>query len=171
MEDHSQVAIKRLPPLLESYDGHCGPDASRFICDNMFLHFMTLDAFVRSPFIVQCIVWCLHMIAKVLGRSNKIVAEQLTRDHSPFVEVRQELKSLHPDDSDIEVLQHGVCVKGILQFYSISLCRSVLTAEPSIYTRVLQPNDKFLIFTSDGLWEQLTNQEVAEIVHNNPRYI
>ncbi|KAJ0089178.1 hypothetical protein Patl1_32964 [Pistacia atlantica] len=115
-----------------------------------------LDAFVRSPFIVQCIVWCLHMIAKVLGcilcvvfpelaqengafsedilriafsttedgfltlvhrtrTSNKIVAEQLTRDHSPFVEVRQELKSLHPDDSDIVVLQHGVCVQGVLQ--------------------------------------------------------
>ncbi|KAJ0028229.1 hypothetical protein Pint_36425 [Pistacia integerrima] len=39
------------------------------------------------------------------------------------------------------VLKHGVwCVKGILQ-----------------------PNDKFLIFASDGLWEFLTNQEAAEI--------
>ncbi|KAL2464775.1 putative protein phosphatase 2C 68 [Forsythia ovata] len=36
-------------------------------------------------------------------------------------------------------------------------------------TRVLQSNDKFLIFASDGLWEHLTNQEAAEIVNTNPR--
>lgn len=52
-----------------------------------------------------------------LGRSNKIVAEQLTRDHNASVEeVRQELRSLHPDDSHIVVLKHGVWrIKGIIQ--------------------------------------------------------
>lgn len=49
--------------------------------------------------------------------------------------------------------------------------RPVLTAEPSIYSRVLQPNDKFLIFASDGLWEHLTNQQAAEIVYKNPRTV
>jgi len=47
----------------------------------------------------------------------------------------------------------------------------VLTAEPSVCSRVLKPNDKFVIFASDGLWEHLTNQEAAEIVHNNPRTV
>ncbi|KAJ0028230.1 hypothetical protein Pint_36424 [Pistacia integerrima] len=130
MEDHSQVEIRRDATFLGVYGSHGGPEAS------------PLDAFVRSPFIVQCIVCCLHMIAKVLGCilgvdfpgvardngpfsedilrnslgvSNKLVVEQLARDHSPFVEVRQELKSLHPDDSDIVVLKHGVWrVRGIL---------------------------------------------------------
>lgn len=52
-----------------------------------------------------------------LGRSNHIVAEQLTLDHNASVEeVRQELRSLHPDDSHIVVLKYGVWrVKGIIQ--------------------------------------------------------
>lgn len=130
-----------------------------------------------------------------LGKSNNIIAEQLTRDHNASMEeVRQELRSLHPDDSHIVVLKHGVWrIKGIIQVsrsigdaylkkpeFSIDpsvqrfrlsepLRRPVLTAEPSIYARVLRPQDKFLIFASDGLWEHLTNQEAAEIVYNYPR--
>lgn len=52
-----------------------------------------------------------------LGRSNNIIAEQLTRDHNACMEdVRQELRSLHPDDSHIVVLKHGVWrIKGIIQ--------------------------------------------------------
>ncbi|MBA0814708.1 hypothetical protein Gohar_020518, partial [Gossypium harknessii] len=162
-----------------------------------------------------------------LGRSNKIVAEQLTRDHNASIEeVRQELRSLHPDDSHIVVMKHGVWrIKGIIQFdvglhatvTAVFICvltvvcslvfayelvhqvsrsigdaylkkpefsldpsfprfhlsepirRPVLTAEPSLCTRVLQPSDKFLIFASDGLWEHLTNQQAVEIVSNSPR--
>jgi pyruvate dehydrogenase phosphatase len=51
------------------------------------------------------------------------------------------------------------------------LRRPVLTAEPSIYTRALHPQDKFIIFASDGLWEHLTNQQAVEIVHSNPRRV
>lgn len=52
-----------------------------------------------------------------LGRSNKIVAEPLTRDHNACMEeVRQELISRHPEDSEIVVLKHGVWrIKGIIQ--------------------------------------------------------
>lgn len=51
------------------------------------------------------------------GRSNKIVAEPLTRDHNASMEeVRKELQSLHPDDSHILVMKHGVWrIKGIIQ--------------------------------------------------------
>ncbi|KAL6633762.1 hypothetical protein ACP70R_026433 [Stipagrostis hirtigluma subsp. patula] len=129
------------------------------------------------------------------GRSKKIVAEQLTRDHNASMEeVRQELISHHPDDSQIVILKHGVWrIKGIIQVsrtigdaylkrqeFALDpsftrfrlpepLRRPVLTAEPSIYTRVLSPQDKFIIFASDGLWEHLTNQQAVEIVHGNPR--
>lgn len=52
-----------------------------------------------------------------LGGSNEIVAEQLTREHNANVkEVREELKSMHPDDKDIVNLKHGVWrIKGIIQ--------------------------------------------------------
>lgn len=130
-----------------------------------------------------------------LTGSNKIVAEQLTRDHNASMEeVRQELRSLHPDDSQIVVLKNGVWrVKGIIQVsrsigdaylknqefaldpsitrfhLSEPLRRPVLTSEPSICTRVLRSQDSFFIFASDGLWEHLTNQQSVEIVYNNPR--
>ncbi|XP_047170437.1 probable protein phosphatase 2C 43 [Vigna umbellata] len=130
-----------------------------------------------------------------VGRSNKIIAEQLTKEHNASKEeVRRELRSLHPEDSQIVVMKQGTWrIKGIIQVsrsigdaylkrpeFSFDpsfprfhlpepIRRPVLTAEPSICSRVLRPNDKFVIFASDGLWEHLTNQEAAEIVHNNPR--
>lgn len=47
--------------------------------------------------------------------------------------------------------------------------RPILSWEPSITVHDLQPDDQFLIFASDGLWEQLSNQEAVEIVQNHPR--
>ncbi|ESW17681.1 hypothetical protein PHAVU_007G259900 [Phaseolus vulgaris] len=130
-----------------------------------------------------------------IGRSNKIISEQLTIEHNACKEeVRRELRSLHPEDSQIVVLKQGTWrIKGIIQVsrsigdaylkrpeFSFDpsfprfhlpepIRRPVLSAEPSVCSRVLKPNDKFVIFASDGLWEHLTNQEAAEIVHNNPR--
>lgn len=49
--------------------------------------------------------------------------------------------------------------------------RPVLTAEPSVYSRPLRSQDKFIIFASDGLWEHLSNQQAVEIVHNSPRAV
>ncbi|KAK4493393.1 hypothetical protein RD792_017707 [Penstemon davidsonii] len=130
-----------------------------------------------------------------LDRSKKIVSEQLTRDHNASMEeVRKELRTLHPEDSGVVVMKQGVWrIKGIIQVSrSIGdaylkkpelsldpsfprfhlpepLRKPVLRADPTVFTRELQPNDKFFIFASDGLWEYLTNQEAVEIVHNNPR--
>uniref|UniRef100_A0A1D1Y3B2 protein-serine/threonine phosphatase n=1 Tax=Anthurium amnicola TaxID=1678845 RepID=A0A1D1Y3B2_9ARAE len=240
LEDHSQVETGHAATFVGVYDGHGGPDASRFISDHLFLHLMRLarengsisEDVVRNAFsatedgflahvrrtrqikpliaaIGSCclvgVIWrgSLYVanlgdsraVIGCLGRSNNIIAEQLTRDHNASMEeVRQELRSLHPDDSHIVVLKHGVWrVKGIIQVsrsigdaylkrpeftidpsvprfrLSEPLRRPVLTAEPSICARVLRPQDKFVIFASDGLWEHLTNQEAAEIVHNYPK--
>lgn len=46
-----------------------------------------------------------------------------------------------------------------------------MTAEPSIQVRRLKPNDLFLIFASDGLWEQLNDEDAVEIVSRNPRAV
>ena len=58
-----------------------------------------------------------------LGRSNKIIAEQLTREHNACrEEIRQELRSLHPQDSQIVVMNRGTWrVKGIIQVLFCSL--------------------------------------------------
>ncbi|XP_022742739.1 probable protein phosphatase 2C 68 [Durio zibethinus] len=240
IEDHSQVETGKDATFVGVYDGHGGPDASRFISDHLFQNLIRLaqangtisEDILRSAFsatedgfltlvrrtcgikpliaaIGSCclvgVIWrgTLYVanlgdsraVIGYLGRSNKIVAEQLTRDHNASMEeVRQELRSLHPDDSHIVVMKHGVWrIKGIIQVsrsigdaylkrpeFSVDpsfprfhlsepICRPVLTAEPSLCSRVLRPNDKFLIFASDGLWEHLTNQQAVEIVYNYPR--
>ncbi|KAG6482659.1 probable protein phosphatase 2C 60 [Zingiber officinale] len=135
----------------------------------------------------------------VLGRGVKatgeVLAVQLSAEHNVAIEsVRQELHSMHPDDKQIVVLKHNVWrVKGIIQI-SRSIgdvylkkaefnCeplhvkfrlrepfkKPILSAEPSIIVQPLQPQDQFLIFASDGLWEHLSNQEAVNIVQNNPR--
>ncbi|KAL2498559.1 putative protein phosphatase 2C 63 [Abeliophyllum distichum] len=57
-----------------------------------------------------------------------------------------------------------------LQFRNpIPLKRPLLTAEPSIVTRKLRPQDLFLIFASDGLWEHLNDKAAVDIVYKYPR--
>lgn len=45
--------------------------------------------------------------------------------------------------------------------------KPILSSEPSITVQPLQPQDQFLIFASDGLWEHLNNQEAVNIVQKN----
>lgn len=126
---------------------------------------------------------------------DHVVAERLSTDHNVSVEeVRREVKALHPDDSHIVVYTRGVWrIKGIIQVSRsigdmylkkpefnrdpifqqvgnpIHLSRPVMTAEPAILKRKLKPQDMFLVFASDGLWEQLSDQAVVEIVSKSPR--
>ncbi|XP_065857538.1 probable protein phosphatase 2C 68 [Euphorbia lathyris] len=240
IEDHSQVETGRDATFVGVYDGHGGPEASRFICDNLFKHLMRLakergnicEEILRGAFsatesgfltlvrrtcgikplmaaVGSCclvgVIWrgTLYVanlgdsraVMGCLGRSNKVVAEQLTKDHNASLEeVRQELKSMHPDDSHIVVMKQGVWrIKGIIQVsrsigdaylkkpeFSLDpsfprfhlpepIRRPVLSSDPSICARVLRPNDKFFIFASDGLWEHMTNQAAVETVYNYPR--
>ncbi|WCJ34606.1 Protein phosphatase 2C family protein [Euphorbia peplus] len=136
----------------------------------------------------------------VLGRSVRggrgVRALQLSADHNVNVEsTRNELRSLHPYDPHIVVMKHKVWrVKGIIQVsrsigdaylkkpqfnkeplpdkYRLAepFYKPILSSEPSISVHKLEPEDQFLIFASDGLWEHLSNQEAVEIVQNYPRY-
>ncbi|XP_010526975.1 PREDICTED: probable protein phosphatase 2C 63 [Tarenaya hassleriana] len=133
---------------------------------------------------------------KVSGNKAKgVVAERLSTDHNVAVEeVRNEVEALNPDDSHIVVYTNGVWrIKGIIQvsrsigdvylkkpeFYRdpvfqrhgnpVPLRRPALTAEPSILVRKLRPQDMFLIFASDGLWELLSDEAAVEIVLKHPR--
>ncbi|XP_010935169.1 probable protein phosphatase 2C 60 [Elaeis guineensis] len=248
LEDQSQIESGPLSSLESGpygtfvgiYDGHGGPETSRYINDHLFHHlkrftseqqsisadvikkayqateegFISLVtkqwpmkpqiAAVGSCCLVGVICGGMLYIANlgdsrvVLGRlvkaTGEVLAVQLSTEHNAGIEsVRQELQSLHPDDSQIVVLKHNVWrVKGLIQVTrSIGdvylkkaefnreplyakfrlrepFKRPILSSEPSISVQPLQPQDQFLIFASDGLWEHLSNQEAVDIVHNNP---
>ncbi|XP_058069960.1 probable protein phosphatase 2C 78 isoform X2 [Magnolia sinica] len=136
---------------------------------------------------------------KVVGgpstRGVQVRAERLSTDHNVGEEeVRREVKEQHPDDPQIVVHSRGVWrIKGIIQVsrsigdvylkkpeftgdplyqqfaVQVPLKRSVMSAEPSIQIRRLKQHDLFLIFASDGLWEQLSDEMAVEIVFKSPR--
>ncbi|CAL1372854.1 unnamed protein product [Linum trigynum] len=223
------------------YDGHGGPETSRYVNDHLFQHLkrftseqqsMSADVIRKAfqateegflsvvtrqwsmkPQIAAVGSCCLVGVVcnenlyianlgdsrAVLGRAVKATGEvlsiQLSAEHNASYEsVRQELFSMHPDDSNIVVLKHNVWrVKGLIQISrSIGdvylkkaefnreplyakfrlrepFKRPILSADPSISVHKLLPVDQFVIFASDGLWEHLSNQEAVDIVQNHPR--
>lgn len=249
LEDQSQIESGSLS-LLDSgpygtfvgvYDGHGGPETSRYINDHLFQHLkrfaseqssMSVDV-IRKAFqateegflsVVSknwpmkpqmaavgscCLVGVIcggtlyvanlgdsrTVLGRVVKATGEVLAIQLSSEHNASMEsVRQELHSMHPDDSQIVVLKHNVWrVKGLIQVSrSIGdvylkraefnreplyakfrlrepFKRPILSSEPAITVHELQPHDQFLIFASDGLWEHLSNQEAVDIVQNHPR--
>ncbi|CAK9315298.1 unnamed protein product [Citrullus colocynthis] len=135
------------------------------------------------------------VLGRVVKATGEVLSVQLSAEHNASIEsVRQELRALHPDDPHIVVLKHNVWrVKGLIQvsrsigdvylkraefnrepLYAKFRLREpikkpILSAEPSISVLQLQPQDQFIIFASDGLWEHLSNQEAVDIVQNHPR--
>ncbi|KAJ4721996.1 putative Protein phosphatase 2c [Melia azedarach] len=135
------------------------------------------------------------VLGKKVGNTGGTAAIQLSTEHNANLEeIRRELKELHPNDPEIVILRHGVWrVKGIIQVSrSIGdvymkhvqynrepinakfrlpepMNMPILTANPTIISHPLHPNDSFLIFASDGLWEHLSNEKAVDIVHSHPR--
>nr|XP_043615074.1 probable protein phosphatase 2C 48 [Erigeron canadensis] len=135
----------------------------------------------------------------VLAREEKVAnatkAVRVSEEHNASYEsVREELQALHPNDPNIVLLKHNVWrVRGLIQISrSIgdaylkkaefnkppllqkfrqpgSFSQPILKAEPAILVQKLTPEDQFLIFASDGLWEHLSDQEAVDIVKSSPR--
>ncbi|XP_031401820.1 probable protein phosphatase 2C 42 isoform X4 [Punica granatum] len=244
LEDQSQIESGQFGTFVGVYDGHGGPDAARYVCDNLFRNFQAVSAETQGVVTSETIrrafleteagftslvsnVWstqpnmatvgtcCLVgvicnrtlfianlgdsrvVLGKKVGNTGVVAAIQLSAEHNANIEsVRQELKELHPNDPQIVVLRHGVWrVKGVIQ-----VSRSIgdvylkdsqfnrepinpkfrlpepfdmplLSANPTIISHPIHPNDSFLIFASDGLWEHLTNEKAVEIVQSNPRAV
>ncbi|KAJ1388364.1 hypothetical protein SESBI_39191 [Sesbania bispinosa] len=240
LEDQSQVFVSPSTTYVGVYDGHGGPEASRFVANRLlpYLHRLSSEEggvsvdVIKKGFsateeeflhlVKRCLPISPHLgsvgscclvgaissdnnvlyVANlgdsraVLGKTNS-KAERLSVDHNVSdEEIRKEVEALHPHDSHVVLHTRGVWrIKGIIQvsrsigdvylkrpdFYRdpvfqqfgnpipLTLTRPVMTAEPSITVRELQPEDLFLIFASDGLWEQLTDQEAVDIVFKYPR--
>lgn len=241
LEDQGQVQSSHFGTYIGVYDGHGGPEASRFINNHLFPHMerfaseqggMSAEVLQKAVSTIEeeflhvvkrtwptqpniasvgscCLVGAISnnmlylanlgdsraVLGSLCPTKKSVKAERLSAEHNVAVEeVRKELKALHPDDAHIVVLRQGVWrVKGIIQVSRsigdiymkkpefnrdplfaqfgcpVPIQRPVLSAEPSIHVRQLKPQDQFLIFASDGLWEQLSDKDAVDIVHNNPR--
>ncbi|XP_047310679.1 probable protein phosphatase 2C 46 [Impatiens glandulifera] len=249
LEDQSQIESGSLSLLDSSpygtfvgvYDGHGGPETSRYVNEHLFQNLKRFASeqgsmsaeVIRKAFEATEEGWLVSVVAKqwpikpqiaavgtcclvgvicdgtlyianlgdsraVLARLVKATGEalaiQLSAEHNASIEsVRQELHSMHPDDSHIVVLKHNVWrVKGLIQISrSIGdvylkkaeynreplyqkfrlrepIKKPILSSDPAITVQEILPDDQFLIFASDGLWEHFSNQEAVDIVQNHP---
>ncbi|CAI5946574.1 unnamed protein product [Closterium sp. NIES-65] len=91
------------------------------------------------------------------GDGTSLRAEEVSEEHSASCEkTRQEVKDMIQGDDNILVEKGGVWrVKGIIQ--------------PSVLVKPLTEKDRFVVFASDGLWENVSNEETVELVSNFPR--
>ncbi|XP_022739727.1 probable protein phosphatase 2C 60 isoform X2 [Durio zibethinus] len=182
LEDQSQIESGSLSTLESGpygtfvgiYDGHGGPETSRYINDHLFQHLkrfateqqsMSVDVIKKAyqatedgffslvtkqwpmkPQIAAVGSCCLVGVVcngtlyianlgdsrAVLGRlikaTGEVLAIQLSSEHNVGIEsVRQEMHSLHPDDSHIVVLKHKVWrVKGLIQGSARRLVKAAL---------------------------------------------
>ncbi|KAL8166792.1 hypothetical protein V2J09_008291 [Rumex salicifolius] len=135
------------------------------------------------------------ILGKLDNSVKAVKAIQLSAEHNASIEsVRDELHKLHPDDPYIVVQRRTVWrVKGLIQvsrsigdaylkrseFNKPPLLqkfrlrnpfdKQILSPEPSVLVHKLCPEDQFVIFASDGLWEHLSNQEAVDMVNTHPR--
>nr|XP_043611941.1 probable protein phosphatase 2C 43 [Erigeron canadensis] len=129
------------------------------------------------------------VIGRLTGNGNKVIADQITEDHNANLdEVREELKKQNKDDPEIVVKVNGVWrVKGLIQIsrsigdlhlkmqefvnanQPMHMIRPALSDEPFLTTRILGRDTRFVVFASDGLWENMTSQEAVDIVNKHPR--
>ncbi|KAJ3688193.1 hypothetical protein LUZ61_017357 [Rhynchospora tenuis] len=107
---------------------------------------------------------------------------------------RQELRAEHPNDPDLFRVSNGrwrvrdrtEVTRSIGAVYlkynefnrfpledrfrmQQPIVRPILKAEPTVQTHDLEPNDRFVIFGSGGLWREVTNEEAVSIVKTSSR--
>ncbi|XP_009621026.1 putative protein phosphatase 2C 14 isoform X1 [Nicotiana tabacum] len=93
------------------------------------------------------------------------VAEALTRDHR--AEREDERKRIEDMGGYVELHRGGWRVHGVL-----SVSRSIgdahlkdwVPAEPDTKTLILAPDMEYLVLASDGLWDEVGNQEAVDII-------
>nr|KYP69194.1 putative protein phosphatase 2C 64 [Cajanus cajan] len=139
LEDQSQIESGSLSSnesgpygtFIGIYDGHGGPETSRFINDHLFHHLkrFTSEQQSMSVDVIRKALQATEegfMSVQTLGipgqlravkATGEVLAMQLSTEHNASIEsIRQELHSLHPDDPNIVVLKHNVWrVKGLIQ--------------------------------------------------------
>ncbi|KAF3572036.1 hypothetical protein F2Q69_00061639 [Brassica cretica] len=186
LEDQSQVESGPLSTLdsgpygtfIGIYDGHGGPETSRFVNDHLFQHLKRFAAEHGSM-------------------SMDVIRKAYEATEEGFLGVVTKQWPVKPLIAAVgSCCLVGVICGGMLYIANVSrsigdmylkkaefnreplytkyrlrepIKRPILSGEPSITEHELQPQDQFLIFASDGLWEQLSNQEAVDIVQNHPR--
>ncbi|KAJ0533608.1 putative protein-serine/threonine phosphatase [Helianthus annuus] len=136
------------------------------------------------------------VLGKQVDKTEKaFMPVRLSQDHNANDEsIREELIALFPNDPNIVVFKQNIWrVRGLIQIsrsigdaylkrfdfnkpplpakfiQSEPFSKPILKAEPTTLVTKLVPEDQFVIFASDGLWDHLTDQQAIDLVKSSPR--
>tara|TARA_B110000971_G_C19860552_1_gene431436 strand:- start:309 stop:875 length:567 start_codon:yes stop_codon:yes gene_type:complete len=99
----------------------------------------------------------------ILCNSNNI-AIALTKDHKPnYIEEKKRINNL---GGEIEFDGYDWRIKGlsVSRAFGDMDIMPYVTHKPEIFNYSINKNDKFLVFACDGLWDALSNQDVADFI-------
>jgi serine/threonine protein phosphatase PrpC len=111
-------------------------------------------------------LWILNVGDSRAIKCNKDnIAEQLTLDHKPNnpeekIRIERLGGKIQFDGSDWRI--NGLSVS---RAFGDLDCSPYVTHLPQIYKYNINPNDKFIIFACDGLWDVLSNQDVIDYIN------
>jgi serine/threonine protein phosphatase PrpC len=111
-------------------------------------------------------MWILNVgDSRVIKCNKDNIAEQLSLDHKPNnLEERTRIEkqggTIQYDGSDWRI--NGLSLS---RAFGDLDCKPYVTHLPQIYKYDIHPNDKFLIFACDGLWDVLSNQDVVDFIN------
>lgn len=111
-------------------------------------------------------LWLLNVGDSRAVKCNKLnIAEQLTQDHKPNspeerLRIEQLGGKIEFDGSDWRIKDLSLS-----RAFGDLECTPYVTHLPQIYRYRVSSSDKFIIFACDGLWDVLTNQDVADYVN------
>ena len=102
--------------------------------------------------------------AILINKNN--IAVQLSKDHKPNTpEERQRIENLN-GKLTFDGVDWRINGLSLSRAFGDIECTPCVTHLPQIYRYKLSPDDKFLVLACDGLWDVLSNQDVADFLIN-----
>ncbi|CAD8208803.1 unnamed protein product [Paramecium pentaurelia] len=138
----------------------------------------------QQEFQKESVVYCANVgdsRAMMVSRGIRggLIINQLSMDHR--LDVVEEKNRIKQKGGTIAQLQHNGQSVGPyrvwldeMQGSGLAMSRSFgdtqmqsvgVTSEPTIYEQKVRPQDLFMVIASDGIWEYMTNQQVAKLVY------
>ncbi|XP_015959513.1 probable protein phosphatase 2C 42 isoform X2 [Arachis duranensis] len=190
LEDQSQIESGPLGTFVGVYDGHGGPDASRYVCDNLFRNFQAASAESQGVVTAETIQTAFRRteegftaLVSDLWSTRPQVA---TTGTCCLVGVifQQTLFVANLGDSRV-VLGKKVGNTGGVAAIQLSAEHNANLEAVRQELKELHPDDPQIVVLKhgvwrvkgiiqvsrsiDGLWEHLSNERAVDIVHSNPR--
>ncbi|CAH0515937.1 unnamed protein product [Peronospora belbahrii] len=105
----------------------------------------------------------------VTKRDNAAEVTQLTTDHKAS---NDQEKQRIEDTGGMVLYVRGVArVNGqlaVARAFGDSELSELVIADPEVTVHALRQEDEYIVIASDGLWDVLTNEQVASCIRNNP---